>query len=54
MAYTFNLRNQVETGGLSSRPACSTQGAPGQPGLHNETLSLKKKKNKIKKLHNKI
>jgi hypothetical protein len=29
---------------LSSRPACSTEWVPGQPGLHRETLSRKKKK----------
>jgi hypothetical protein len=29
---------------LSSRPAWSTKGVPGQPGLYRETLSQKKKK----------
>ena len=29
---------------LSSRPAQSTEGVPGQPGLHRETLSGKKQK----------
>jgi hypothetical protein len=31
---------------LSSRPAWSTEGVPGQPGLHRETLSRKTKKQK--------
>jgi hypothetical protein len=46
MAYAFNPSTwEAEAGGfLSSRPAWSTEGVPGQPGLHRETLSLKKKK----------
>jgi hypothetical protein len=31
---------------LSSRPAWSTKGVPGQPGLHRETLSRKTEKEK--------
>jgi hypothetical protein len=31
---------------LSSRPAWSTQWVPGQPGLHRETLSWRKKNKK--------
>jgi hypothetical protein len=38
---------------LSSRPAWSTVGVPGQPGLHRETLSQKSKYKKIKKLKKK-
>ena len=39
---------EAEAGGsLSSRPAWSTEQVPGQPGLHRETLSQKKKKPKI-------
>jgi hypothetical protein len=33
---------------LSLRPAWSTEGVPGQPGLHRETLSRKNKTNKQK------
>jgi hypothetical protein len=29
---------------LSSRPACSTEQVPGEPRLHSETTSQKKKK----------
>jgi hypothetical protein len=40
---------------LSSRPAWSTEWVPGQPGLHRETLSRKKKTkkqtNKQKRIH---
>jgi hypothetical protein len=36
---------EVEAGGFqSSRTAWSTERVPGQPGLHRETLSQKKKK----------
>jgi hypothetical protein len=36
---------EAEAGGfLSSKPAWSTEDVPGQPGLHRETLSRKKKK----------
>jgi hypothetical protein len=34
---------------LSLRPAWSTKGVPGQPGLHRETLSQKPKKKKKEK-----
>ena len=34
---------------LSSRPAWSTEGVPGQPGLHREALSQKKENKKKKK-----
>jgi hypothetical protein len=38
---------EAEAGGLlSSRPAWSTKGVPGQPGLYRETLSREKKKKK--------
>ena len=41
---------ETEAGGsLNSRPAWSTEGVPGQPGLHRETLSRKTKKKKKKK-----
>lgn len=29
---------------MSSRPACSTKGVPGESGLHRKTLSLRKNK----------
>ena len=47
MAHAFNGGTQEAEAGrsLSSRPAWSTERVPGQPGLHRETLSLKKKKN---------
>ena len=49
----FSLRTatlEAEAGGfLSSRPACSTEWVPGQPGLHRETLSQKTKPKKKKK-----
>jgi hypothetical protein len=36
---------ETDKGGfLSSRPAWSTEGVPGQPGLHRETLSRKTKR----------
>jgi hypothetical protein len=42
-------RWEAEAGGfLSSGPAWSTERAPGQPGLHRETLSQKTKQNKTK------
>jgi hypothetical protein len=41
---------EAEAGGfLSLRPAWSTKCAPGQPGLHRETLSQKKNKKKQKR-----
>jgi hypothetical protein len=47
MVHTFNPSTwEAEAGGsLSSRPAWSTEWAPGQPGLHRETLSQKIQKN---------
>jgi hypothetical protein len=46
VAHAFNpSTREAEAGGsLSSRPALSTEWVPGQPGLHRETLSWKKKK----------
>ena len=46
VAYAFNPCTwEAEAGGsLSSRPAWSTEWVPGQPRLHRETLSQKKKK----------
>jgi hypothetical protein len=35
-------------GALTSRPAWSTQGVPGQPVLHKETLSQRNKTKQIK------
>jgi hypothetical protein len=51
VAHTFNpSAREAEAGGfLSSRPAWSTKWAPGQPGLHRETLSRKTKKKKKKR-----
>jgi hypothetical protein len=51
VGHTFNPSTwEAEAGGfLSLRPAWSTQWVLGQPGLHRETLSLKKNKNKNKK-----
>jgi hypothetical protein len=51
VAHAFNPSTwEAEAGGfLSSRPAWSTKGFPGQPGLYKETLSQKKKKKKKKK-----
>jgi hypothetical protein len=48
VAHTFNPSTwEAEAGGfLSSRPAWSIERVPGQPGLHRETLSQKKKKEK--------
>jgi hypothetical protein len=45
VAHTFNpSTREAEAGGfLSSRPALSTEWVPGQPWLHRETLSRKKK-----------
>jgi hypothetical protein len=56
VAHAFNpSTREAEAGGfLSSRPAWSTKGVPGQPGLHRETLSLKqtnKQTNKHKKIY---
>ena len=46
MAYAFNhSTGEAEAGVcLTSRAAWSIQQVPGQPGLHRETLSQKKKK----------
>jgi hypothetical protein len=51
VAHAFNpSTREAEAGGfLSSRPAWSTEWVPGQPGLHRETLSRKKTKNKKQK-----
>jgi hypothetical protein len=48
---TFNPSTWEAEAGvfLSSRPAWSTKGVPGQPGLHRETLSQKKERKKEKK-----
>jgi hypothetical protein len=45
VAHTFTLILAVAGGFLSLRPAWSTEWVPGQPRLHRETLSWKKKKN---------
>jgi hypothetical protein len=46
VAHAFNPSTwEAEAGRfLSSRPAWSTNWVPGQPGLHRETLSRRKKK----------
>jgi hypothetical protein len=46
VVHAFNASSwEAEAGRfLSSRPAWSTEWVPGQPGLHRETLSQKKKK----------
>jgi hypothetical protein len=46
VVHTFNPNTwEAEAGEfLSSKPAWSTEWVPGQPGLHRETLSKKKKK----------
>jgi hypothetical protein len=51
VAHAFNpSTREAEAGGfLSSRPAWSTEWVPGQPGLHRETLSQKKKRKKERK-----
>jgi hypothetical protein len=51
VVHTFNPSTQEAEAGrfLSSRPAWSTKGVPGQPGLHRETLFLKKQKTKQNK-----
>lgn len=43
VAHTFNPSSwEAEAGGsLSARLACSTDGVPGQPRLHSETLPQK-------------
>jgi hypothetical protein len=48
VVHTFNPSTLEEEAGefLSSRPAWSTEWVLGQPGLHRETLSQKKKKKK--------
>jgi hypothetical protein len=52
-AFDPSTREAEAGGSLSSRPAWSTEWVPGQPGLHRETLSWKKKrkekKRKVKK-----
>ena len=61
LTHAFNPSTwEAKTGGfLSSRPALSTEGVPGQPGLCRETLSRKqtnksqKKKKKKKQPNNK-
>jgi hypothetical protein len=55
MAHAFNPSTQeAEAGGfLSSRPAWSTERVPGQPELHRETLSWKKK-NSISRTYIKV
>jgi hypothetical protein len=49
VAHAFNPSTWETEAGifLSSRPAWSTEWVPGQPGLHRETLSQKKKIFKI-------
>jgi hypothetical protein len=51
VAHAFNpSTREAEAGGfLSLRPAWSTKGVPGQPGLYRETLSQKKNKTKQNK-----
>jgi hypothetical protein len=51
VASAFNPSTwEAEAGGfLSSRAAWSTKWVPGQPGLHREALSQKKKRKKKKK-----
>jgi hypothetical protein len=51
VAHTFNPSTwRTEAGGfLSSRPAWSTKGVPGQPGIYRETLSQKQNKTKQNK-----
>jgi hypothetical protein len=50
VAHTFSPSTwEAEAGKfLSSRPAWSTEGVPGQPRVHRETLSRKTKTNKQK------
>jgi hypothetical protein len=52
VAHTFNPSTwEAEAGGfLSSRPAWSTERAPGQTGLHRGTLSQKTKQKPKKKI----
>jgi hypothetical protein len=56
VSHTFNPRTwEAEAGRfLSSRPAWSTEGVPGEPGLHKETLSQKQNKTKQNKKSVKI
>jgi hypothetical protein len=51
VVHAFNpSTREAEAGGfLSLRPAWSTKGVPGQPGLYRETLSQKKNKTKQNK-----
>ena len=48
VAHTFNpITWKAEAGRfLSSRPAWSTKGGPGQPGIYRETLEPNKQTNK--------
>ena len=48
MSHTFNLSTQEAESGrsLSSKPAWSTEQVLGQPGLHRQILSGRKKKGK--------
>jgi len=48
VVHTFSLSTwEAKAGGsLSLRIAWSTEGVPGQPGLHRETLFWKKRKRK--------
>ena len=52
VAHIFNPSTQEAESGefLSSRPAWSTEGVPGQPELHRETLS-RKTKTKKRRVH---
>ena len=43
---SFSTREAEAGGFVSSKPACSTEWVPGQPGLHRETLSWKTKRKK--------
>jgi hypothetical protein len=52
VAHAFNPSTwEAEAGGfLGSRPAWSTEWVPGQPELHRETLSWKKKEERKKNI----
>jgi len=56
VAHAFNPSTwEAEADGfLSSRPAWSTEGVPGQPGLYRETLSQKNKTKQNKQTKQKI
>jgi hypothetical protein len=49
VAHAFNPTTQEAEAGrsLSLRTAWSTEGIPGQPGIHRKVLSLKKKKGRV-------